>query len=114
MPKLKSIPRYLPGFEPGWLLGERLPVLEHEHKHAQDYSRIKFRGRWIALTPKQAIVVKLLDEARLARQPLVNGKALLEAIGKNPDSKLRNAFQRTGLLGKLIAYAGAGDYFLNV
>ena len=112
MPKLKSIPRYLPDFEPGWLLGRSLPILEHE----QDYSRIKFRARWIRLTPKQTIIVRLLDEARLARQPLLNGKALLNAIGNHPDSNLRDAFQRTGLLGKdkLIAYAGAGDYFLNI
>ncbi len=66
--------------------------------HSNDYASIRYRGKLRTLTPRQARVIQLLDEAREKGTPVLGKKCILAELG-TPNGELRDTFRHTSLWG---------------
>jgi hypothetical protein len=69
-------------------------IEEREFKHSQDYSSVNLHGKPFTLTPIQARVIEMLDQARLNGTPYLHQSSIIKEVCAHTDTtRLRDLFK---------------------
>ena len=80
---------------------------------SEDYRSVRFKGELHVTTRYQAIMIRVMHEAYIARHPDVGAMKLLKAI-ENETTDVRNTFKKSPLWRTLVVCKRKGTYRLNL
>ena len=80
---------------------------------SEDYRSVRFNGKLHVTTKYQAIMIKVMHQAYIAKHPDVGAMPLLAAI-ENETSDVRNTFKNSPLWKTLVVCKRKGTYRLNL
>jgi hypothetical protein len=82
-------------------------------EHSDDYRWVKLRGREFTLTPLQAEIVRILDEARVREAPDVGWKTICTQLHEGYPRHMSDSFRNVAGWQDLIASRRRDTYRLN-